>query len=423
LGIDWESDNVSALTQQLTLARVRSGPRVGLLSDAFSMDAFPRALIDSWAAQRVLPTRSGGELRFRSGDPDGLALASGGEVRWLGAEQSNSSLIIGESVVIKLVRRVRYGEHPESAFAARLEGTTFRHYARLLGDVVLSDSGGTATIVLAQQFIRNQGDAWTWTQNFFDGAWDEPEADATQSYFSFAAQLGRRLAELHAALAEPTDFADFAPRAASSGDIDAWLAAARDKFTTARDALATHDGTIDLRKRLDRAEADVLDRYRTAHGTLCTRIHGDFHLGQVLVASGDAYLIDFEGDPTLPIEGRTLRQSPLRDLAGLMRSVAYAANHGAATRLARVGASEAADVTRAFGHFAERVRETLLLAYSAHAPAELSLAESANRQLLTAFEVERAAHEVAYEAANRPTWLSLGIASLEDALERLEAAA
>jgi maltose alpha-D-glucosyltransferase/alpha-amylase len=144
-------------------------------------------------------------------------------------------------------------------------------------------------------------------------------------------------------------------------------------------------------------------------GTLMTRIHGDFHLGQVLVASGDAYIIDFEGEPAASIEERRAKTSPLRDVAGLVRSIDYA---GAALREGKGVASAPSDEAQRdtlIGEFRRRATQAFLKQYWT---ARGGTDGAGDRALLDLFLVEKAAYEVAYEAANRPSWIGVPLAGL-----------
>jgi maltose alpha-D-glucosyltransferase/alpha-amylase len=150
------------------------------------------------------------------------------------------------------------------------------------------------------------------------------------------------------------------------------------------------------------------------------RIHGDFHLGQVLVAQGDAYLIDFEGEPARSLEERRQKSSPLRDVAGLMRSLSYAS--AAAQSTTEAAPQQTADRKRAlFDRFRAHATDAFLVQYRAavaDAPTPL-VAPEAEQALLDLFLIEKAAYEIRYEAANRPTWLNLPVRGLAALTSRL----
>jgi maltose alpha-D-glucosyltransferase/alpha-amylase len=171
-------------------------------------------------------------------------------------------------------------------------------------------------------------------------------------------------------------------------------------------------------------EADVLrlvDLLANAGvGTLRTRIHGDFHLGQVLVAQGDVYIVDFEGEPVKPLEERRTKASPLRDVAGLLRSFDYATAF--AVRSAPAGLDEEAELRRQHivRDFGPKCQAAFLEAYRAAAYGRpLQVDPAAERALLQLFVLEKAAYEVCYEAANRPTWITVPVNGLVKIVDQL----
>jgi maltose alpha-D-glucosyltransferase/alpha-amylase len=281
--------------------------------------------------------------------------------------------------------------------------------------------------MLLQGFVRNQGDGWGWTLDWLSRAADQTDdehGDALSGYFAFIAALGRRLAELHAVLAAPSEDPAFAPEVAGEDTRTAW----------ADGAIAQLDPALDLLEKAElgeeeRALADVLLGHRyalkqavrrlaqSADGALMTRVHGDFHLGQVLVAQGDAVIVDFEGEPARTLEERRAKGSPLRDVAGLLRSLDYAAA-AAASSLSTAPAERRDALLARFREeagaaFSEAYREVEAAAPVPWAPAETRDA------LLDLFLLEKAAYELRYEAANRPAWLSIplrGLAALADRL-------
>jgi maltose alpha-D-glucosyltransferase/alpha-amylase len=242
--------------------------------------------------------------------------------------------------------------------------------------------------------------------------------------------IGKRLGELHVTLASPTDDPAFAPEPASAEQVKAWVDGTQAMLASALDLLAPRieqmsdpetkalaQSLIDRRKEL----VAVVDKLVSADaGALRIRIHGDFHLGQVLVAQGDAYLIDFEGEPARTLEERRQKSSPLRDVAGLMRSLSYAS--AAAQSTTEAAPQQTADRKRMlFDRFRAYATETFLNEYRA-AAAQAStplVAPEAEQALLDLFLIEKAAYEIRYEAANRPTWLSLPVRGLAALASRL----
>jgi maltose alpha-D-glucosyltransferase / alpha-amylase len=234
---------------------------------------------------------------------------------------------------------------------------------------------------------------------------------------SVATAIGRRLGEMHAVLARPTSETAFAPQIASASQAVDWGRTAQERLEAALDMIATRVGwerpedqeraaeLLHLRKEL---VAAVRKLAQSAEGSAMTRIHGDFHLGQVLVASGDAYIIDFEGEPARAVAERRAKASPLRDVAGLLRSIDYAG----ATLIERkeVGAMPVAETERndLVVAFRTRASRAFLRGYREAAGSEIKQ----EHKLLELFLIDKAAYEIAYEANNRPTWIGVPLAGL-----------
>jgi maltose alpha-D-glucosyltransferase/alpha-amylase len=428
-----DTDGVGPLAAQLALSRMRKGRRVGYLTDAFASDLLPEAVLRALREESVVPSAAG-EIRFRpTSRLATLELPEAPEIRRLSAEQSNSSLIYGEAVVLKILRRLVAGIHPEAEMTRHLTEIGYAAAPALLGEVVRIDPDGTPhTLMLLQDFVRNQGDGWGWTLDWLARAVDEaaltdaePEG-VFEGYKGFATALGQRLGELHAALALPSADPAFAPERGTAGDRTAWAEGALAQLGPALDLLAERrdwpdseaaDHAAGLLARRDALERAVRDLAGAAEGALKTRVHGDFHLGQVLVVQGDAVIVDYEGEPARPLEERRAKGSPLRDVAGLLRSLDYVAAVAGATEAS--GAATAAPTERRTAmieRWHAEASAAFLAGYHAAAVAATEVAE-AEGPLLDLFLLEKAAYEIRYEAANRPGWLPVplrGLATLAD---------
>jgi maltose alpha-D-glucosyltransferase / alpha-amylase len=429
LGILWEDESSAALPTRLALARVRRGRKTGLLTDAFALPDFAHHVVAALAGGKEV--RSGdGIIQFRPTETGRVKLANVPEtdVHWLAAEQSNSSLTIGDTAMLKIFRRLSPGQHPETEMNRYLTAQGFIHAPSLVGDVVrVAPDGTPTTLAIALEFVRNEGDAWAWMLDHLNRALDahSPAAAAENSGADLFADcdaviaaIGRRLGEMHAILARETSEAAFAPEVANTSDAANWAKNTEERIQKAFGAIAQlqtweRDKDRERAQRLLSQRASIAAAVRnlasSAAGTVKTRIHGDFHLGQVLVASGDAFIIDFEGEPAASIAERRAKTSPLRDVAGLLRSIDYAA----ATMMDRnaVGAVPMDETQRneLISQFRSRGSIAFLSAYWKSAGAQNGPAE---RALLGLFLIEKAAYEVDYEAANRPTWMGVPIAGL-----------
>ena len=435
-GIAWEQANMPPLVHQLALARVRRGRRVGYVTDGFALEALPRAILNGLKnnGRMEIP---GGEIRClpteRVAALQGIDQAP---IRWLTAEQSNSSLLVGDLAIVKLIRRIVPGIHPEAEMTRYLTAVGYANTAPLLGEVVRFASDGTPhTLAIVQGVIPNQGDAWTWVlDNLRRAVEDAALAEAIdhpefQALNAFMGTVGTRLGELHKALATPTEEPDFRPVEADAEAVERWTEGARVQIEAALDALAAQRETIDpncrplanavVAKR--KAVLDMVDRLGDAgRGSLMTRVHGDFHLGQILVSQGDAYIIDFEGEPTRGLDQRRLKGTPLRDVAGLLRSIDYAA--ASVGRLEEDASPSPVRDRRQtlLDEFRRQATDAFLQGYHAALGSDAEAGTAKGRgSLLDLMLLEKAAYEISYEVANRPKWIPIPLRGFSALIERL----
>lgn len=414
-----------------TLAKVRRGPKVGALCDATATPGFPLTLLRRMREGARLPLAGGGALVFEPGRRMAeLELPAEVEVRRVGVEQSNTSLFLDRLAVLKLYRRLQEGVHPEVEIGRFLTDVAgFANTPPLLGSLVREEPGGTGTaLAVAFGFVENQGDAWSFTLDWLDRELErlalaaaalpeiDPEAEFSL-YLERARVLARRTAEMHLAFAIDTDDPAFAREPVTAADLERWAGQVRAQVETGLDALAR---ALDRLSEAERAQAEELIARRSellarpaalAAGpveAVKTRHHGDYHLGQVLVARDDFVIIDFEGEPARPLAERRAKSSPLRDVAGMLRSFDYAARaavdrllerHDGRRDLVEELAARWRDlVSRAFlGVYAETVAGSPVL------PADRGAAD----RLLQLFLFEKVFYELAYEAANRPAWIAI----------------
>jgi maltose alpha-D-glucosyltransferase/alpha-amylase len=370
------------------------------LVDAFDSAAFCRAL--------GAVVRRAGELRGERGTLVGRPsrgwlpdLPVDTPVRRIDGEQSNTSIIFGRMLIMKVFRRLVDGVNPDVEITRFLtEHTTFRNTPRLAGSLEYHDGRGAATLAMVQELVPEGRDGWRWMLDRL-AAGDEA--------LGALRQLGQRTAELHGALATPTDDRAFGAEPISRDDVTAWTEALARQVAAARRA-AGRRALPDLPSGAGPALAGLLGAAKIRH-------HGDFHLGQTLaVREGrDFVVIDFEGEPMRPLEERRRKHTPLRDVAGMLRSFAYAAAAGA-----RAGHDVGDWETKARAVFVEGYRNA-----AAAAPFVPATGEAFERAV-AALELEKAAYEVVYEANHRPDWLEIpvrGFVSARAALARAAGAA
>ena len=472
-GFYGEDETLSALPQQLALARVRRGREVGYLTDAFALSEFAHQMVKLLASEARLPSDEG----IVAFEPTSLLhdllpaldATTGGSVRWLSAEQTNSSLVIADTAVLKVVRRIASGINPEVEMTRFLTERGFANTSPLLGAVTrITAAGEPHLLIVLQRFVHNQGDAWQWTQNVLTRVFQqttiglpaiatvgEPVAEIDASTRAIettsevvmnlevaglaeleqgAAILGKRLGELHAVLASPTDDEAFTAERVDAKTAERWGKSALRQIDAALDVLAERlskqdadsassalsldpalceaaRGLVKKRASFTRAAMRLAAR---GVGSLAIRIHGDFHLGQVLVTQGDAVIIDFEGEPAKPLEERRHKMSPLRDVAGLLRSIDYAAAVSLSAGPTDVGAAGEVKKREIVARYLPAAKRAFLAAYRLEA-ARIDHRwkhDDGEAALLDLFTLEKAAYELCYEAANRPTWIAVPLSGL-----------
>jgi maltose alpha-D-glucosyltransferase/alpha-amylase len=416
----------------LALARVRKGSRVGLLTDAFATPSLAHTVVAGLRSRKHIPVGDG-EIVF---SPSDYFLESQSTelddtmLEWPAAEQTNSTMVVGRKLVLKLLRRLGSGRHPEGEMSRFLTDKGFDGTPPLFGEMLrVSANGDAATIVIAQGYVFNQGDGWEWTLNRLSRIVDEGATPFTNNgesgfaeYGEFARQAGRRVGQMHRLLAEPSDDPAFAPETISPsraaaigarvlGQFDAALAAAKGARNSEIAGLVRDfsDSRAVLAARIN-------ELAQLAAGLSRTRIHGDLHLAQLLVTSQDVQIIDFEGEPAKTLEERRRKYLPLRDVAGMLRSFDYVA-HEVERRAKQAGGGDGvARAAAILADFRRLASDTFMEGYEEGRDYPLSDKETA---LLDLLMLEKASYEVCYEAANRPDWLALPVEGLRRLVERL----
>ena len=432
IALDWETRDHDPLERYaaFAIAKVRHRDRVGIFYAAFANPEFARDMARAMGTQERAPL-GGARLEFSSsGKYAALAAALDEESRTPALEQSNTAVFFGSKLFLKGYRRLRQGVNPELELGRFLtEVSPFPHIAPVLGAVEYFEPGAAepTTLAILQKFVENQGDLWTLTCRHLGRLLDRPgeaiasappqasaEAAAVGFHLGRMGLLGRRVAEMHRALSVATGDARFDPEPVEAADLAAWKSSIEREldatFATVEAVLPDLPGEArDVVQPLLAARERIRARVRGAEASLAglvkTRYHGDLHLGQVLVAQDDFIIVDFEGEPARPIDERRAKSSPLRDVAGMLRSFSYVA-HAALLRHAP-GADSAG--ARAVAQWEREAIHHFLAGYVAAAQGVASVpAERASTDALTGlFLLEKALYELRYEIANRPDWLAI----------------
>jgi 1,4-alpha-glucan branching enzyme len=432
------------------------GRALGVLYDALDDAEFCRQLLALFESPRSLRGTAGELVAGQTRQFDALRGEDDLAARGVQAEQSNSSVIYGERLILKAYRRVEMGANPDFEISEFLSRQGFANTPPLAGSLVYRQAGKEPwDLAMLQAFVPNQGDAWQFTLAWLAGALRRFAASANRArelppipaggvvrvaeqpiptavraafgeFLTSVELLGKRTAEMHLALAADAADGAFAPEAFSEADRRAFSERARDEARETFRLLA--DQLPRLASPIAKQAQQVLAREQAAHERFeqlardpvkldKIRCHGDYHLGQVLVRGGDFVIIDFEGEPARPVGERRQKQLALRDVAGMIRSLHYASC--AAATAARAGESAAVATSGAYtrGWYAW-TSAAFLAAYrrTAAGGSFLPAAIDQFERLLDGCLLEKAIYELRYELNNRPDWVHLPLAALADLL-------
>ncbi len=445
LGLQWESTaDAHVVPQPQKLAEARRFRSNGTLFDAGGEPGFVKAALSAIAGDATI--ESGARLlRFRRTRAfERVAPSAELEVVRLGGEQSNTSARIGEVAILKIYRHLREGINPEVEMASFLtEQTDFDGTPALLGTIdLVAPSGDVTALGVLVAYLRNQGDAWTQALEYMkqhleaatlgpsdDGAAQAGSSLASSSdafFLTMVRQLGLRTAQMHRALCPASGAPpEFAPEPITTEDTDAWRAACHERARHVVALIQRHPATGDevLARFTANAERlpeaiDALFPSADAIGVMKTRFHGDYHLGQVLVVQNDFSIIDFEGEPLRPLAQRRAKSSPLRDVAGMLRSFDYL-TEASLRQMAQLPASLGPTARSAAVRRRDEAIDAFLAGYletMAGCPS-LPADPDAAQRLIRFFALDKALYEIEYELAQRPDWVAIPVAGVLDLMD------
>ena len=455
LTLAWENEEerLRAL-QPAAVARVRMQGDTGVLADALADDDFIRALVEAIGAGRSFRCARG-TMRCT---PTQVFAGLHGEnpadllpVRSPTAQSSNSISILGQRLLLKIYRRLQVGISSELEIGRFLTDVVhFSHSVPIAGAIEYvadqgseageqGDAGGT-TLALLQGFVENQGDGWSYTLSYLERFFEQNEAipseyderdrhgedvtpDTHGAYLTLMRTLGQRTGELHLALATTTGDPAFDPEPVGAGDLGAWLQVAHNEANatlTQLEAALQGLPTVSqaaveaLLARRSELLAQLANAVPEQFSGLKIRHHGDYHLGQVLLAKNDFFIIDFEGEPLRSVAERRQKNSPLRDVAGMLRSFSYAAQ-AARARAAEKALTNLGELEDAARVWQQQVEDAFLHSYAetvSSGNAALYGEWRDARRLLTLFVLQKALYELRYELAHRPDWVHLPAAGI-----------
>jgi len=350
-------------------------------------DDAARALLGIVRGRLRIATAAGalqGE-RFDGPDSPMERLSRVPAVRRLDAEQSNTSLVFDDRVILKLIRKLEPGLNPELEMGAFLARSGFAGTPRLLGSISVTGAV-EATVAVAHAFVQVETDGWSYVLDALRRG--EPPLSEVR-------ELGARIGELHAALASDEADARFAPEPIRREDLRRWTETLLGELE--RTVRVGRSAVPELAGRQQALAARIHRLGGVRPGGVRIRQHGDLHLGQVLRSGGEWLVFDFEGEPARPLAERRQKHSPLKDVAGMLRSFAYAA--------AAAGRREIAGL----------MRESFLQGWRLRAARLMPPDEEGARVLLESLELEKLLYELRYEVGHRPDWVNIPATDLLEA--------
>jgi maltokinase len=319
----------------------------------------------------------------------------------MGVEQSNSSIVFGEDTVLKVFRRLEPGINPELEVLQFLTRRGFENIAPLQGWYAYEGRNVITTLGVAQQFFADAVGGW---EMALEQIGTDPAAFLVE-----LGRLGAITARLHNCLASDSGDPAFNPEEPSAESMSLLTATIDEDIERVFTRLPDDDRVAPIAGRGQDVREQIAMRAQVGTGGRAIRTHGDYHLGQTLhrPGAGDWIIIDFEGEPARPLFERRQKRSPLRDVAGMLRSLAYATS-----------ASQIMRGIPAPGKFEDQARRTFLENYFSTIDAALLPAgDAAIWNALAIFELEKAIYELQYELDNRPDWLPIPVAGIARLLE------
>ncbi|MGH6934938.1 MAG: putative maltokinase, partial [Methylocella sp.] len=438
LAAELERENGPSLVD--AAARLRRGALTGLLYEAEACEDLAAAMLAALQRGEGLDTCHGGRISFSPTRHLGAEpLVAAADVHRIGAGQRNSSLVLANQMMLKIHHRLQTGEDSEVETLRFLtEVAHFAHSPPLLGVIEHVDRAENHTVLaILQTFMRNQGDAWTWTlealKRIFEAAALTPGQDDRAGHEEFASyvphmrRLGLRTAEMHKALATPTADPAFKAEALTFDDVresaDAASILAKRAFARLRTIAANSNGASRGAERLLARRQEcfslIARLVQKPLGAIKIRTHGDYRLGRLLVVKDDAIIVDFGEGPSISPDQRRAKTSPLRDVAVMLRSFAHAV--AAAKRdLARLVPGAALAAARLREELVEFSQIFIQAYMDAARDSPIWIEDEGTRiRLLVLYLLAEALHEIENEAEKRVDWIDTSINSVNAILDRM----
>jgi len=374
-------------------ARLRHA-RIGTHEDLQIYDGLHDTALTRTLLDAIVDDRTVGTLRFCR--IPGAEIQRGLDSLVLTGEQSNTSLVFGESAIFKVFRRVTPGPNPDLEVASALAKLGSSHIAEPYGWVETRMDGATTVLAILSRYLRAASDGWSLAATSVRDLYATEGARAAEAGGDFAGEaerLGAATAQVHQDLAEAFGRSELEPEAIRE--------LAEQMYRRLDIAIAT---VPELARHADKIGDAYSHLAKLTEPAPAQRVHGDYHLGQVMRTQTGWVVLDFEGEPASPLAQRRARSSPLRDVAGMLRSFDYAARHQLLTH------PDAASLAPKASDWVRRNSDAFCAGYAAAG----GLDPAGNSVLLRAMLLDKAVYEVIYEARNRPTWIPIPLESIAE---------
>jgi maltokinase len=366
---------------------------------AYDALADPELAREYVECMRLQADVAGGEamVEFRA---TGEAAGPLERVRPMGREQSNTSLVFDDDLVLKVYRRIEAGVNPELELLRFLTDRGFPSIASLEGWTAYLGTPLEATLAIAQDFVGGDGDGW-------ELALEALRSGRGDEFVERLSLLGETTGAMHSVLASDQGDPSFAPEEPSTESLGLLTASVDEEIEALFLSLPDLPELEPIAGRAEEVREQLRGLSHAGDVGKVIRTHGDYHLGQALWTDSGWVILDFEGEPARPIVDRRRKRSPLRDVAGMLRSFAYAAN-----------AAEIEHGVDPPDGWEQRARDSFLLGYLSKVDSGLIPSGSALDRLLAVFELEKAVYELRYELDNRPGWVRIPVLGIARLLER-----
>ena len=374
-------------------ARLRHA-RIGTHEDLQIYDGLHDTALTRTLLDAIVDDRTVGTLRFCR--IPGAEIQRGLDSLVLTGEQSNTSLVFGESAIFKVFRRVTPGPNPDLEVASALAKLGSSHIAEPYGWVETRMDGATTVLAILSRYLRAASDGWSLAATSVRDLYATEGARAAEAGGDFAGEaerLGAATAQVHQDLAEAFGRSELEPEAIRE--------LAEQMYRRLDIAIAT---VPELARHADKIGDAYSHLAKLTEPAPAQRVHGDYHLGQVMRTQTGWVVLDFEGEPASPLAQRRARSSPLRDVAGMLRSFDYAARHQLLTH------PDAASLAPKASNWVRRNSDAFCVGYAAAG----GLDPAGNSVLLRAMLLDKAVYEVIYEARHRPTWIPIPLESIAE---------